>query len=128
LALGIDDNRKEAKSVHSIHKAVEFIQEHYAMNVRLSQVARQAGMSLSCFVRSFKQNVGVPFTTYLNIVRTTKAQEMIKENNLSMSATAFACGFRNQFHFTRTFKKFTGTTPSDFRKSIKKHSNLHVNQ
>ena len=74
-------------------------------------------MSVSCFQRAFKQEVGITFNKYVNSLRISKARRLLHENHKSMSEIAFACGYTNQYHFTRTFKKLMNTPPRSFRKS-----------
>jgi len=45
--------------------------------------------------------------------------ELLNEKGLSISDIAFACGFTNQFHFTRTFKKFMVVPPVVYRKTLR---------
>jgi len=75
-------------------------------------------MSISCFQRAFKREVGITFNKYVNSIRISKARHLLHDNHKSMSEIAFACGFTNQYHFTRTFKKLMNTPPRTFRKSL----------
>ncbi len=106
------------KHVEGMERALEFVHEHYAANIRLPEVARIAGMSVSCFSRRFKREMEVSFTDYVNRFRIAKAVDLLRENGGSMSEIAFACGFTNQFHFSRTFRKVIRTTPSSYRRSL----------
>ena len=57
------------------------------------------------------------FNKYVNSLRISKARQLLHENNKSMSEIAFACGYTNQYHFTRTFKRLMNMPPKSFRKS-----------
>ncbi len=114
----ISDSKESGRYMNGLHRALRYINRYYHTKIRLSQVAREAGMSVSCFERSFKDMVGVTFTTYVSELRIIRAIELLKEKNLPMSNIAFACGFTNQFHFTRTFKKVARVPPTVFRKSL----------
>ena len=121
-ALGIRETIERKgpdQEANGLHRAVRYIHKHLSTRIRVSQVAREAGMSVSCFERSFKKKMGTTFTGYVNGLRIQKAKELLEKNNLSMSHIAFACGFTNQFHFTRTFKKITNVSPSAFKKSLR---------
>lgn len=120
-ALGIkhtSDKNREKLSLNGIYRAIDLIQSRYTTRINLALVSREAGMSISSFVRSFKKETGITFTLYVNRLRVAKAAKMLKDDSVSMSDIAFACGFTNQFHFTRTFKKIMKDTPSNYRKSI----------
>jgi AraC-like DNA-binding protein/CheY-like chemotaxis protein len=103
---------------HPIWRALKYINEHLMDHISLEETARECGMSLSCFERAFKREVGMTFNKYVNSLRISKARQLLHENNKSMSEIAFACGYTNQYHFTRTFKKLMNTPPRTFRKSL----------
>jgi len=113
-----DEEREEGWN--SIFRAIRYINENYTKRLRLSEIAKEAGMSVSCFERTFKKETGITFTTYVNRLRISSAIKMLRRNGLSMSEIAFSCGFTNQFHFTRTFKKIMNVSPMTYRKSLQR--------
>ncbi len=122
-ALGAKDSREMKKFDYysnSLGRAIKYMDKNYSTKITLSLIAKEAGMSVSCFERTFKKKMGITFTTYLNNLRISKAIRMLKKGDFSISETAFACGFTNPSHFTRTFKKIINTSPKFYRKSLKK--------
>jgi YesN/AraC family two-component response regulator len=120
-ALGIrkvSSIKKNNNYLNGIYRAIDYIHRNYATKINLTDVTREAGMSISCFVRTFKKHSGITFTVYVNRLRIAKAIGIIEKENLSMSEIAFSCGFTNQFHFTRTFKKIMKMTPSRYKKTV----------
>jgi AraC-like DNA-binding protein len=111
------DGTWAGETENPIWRAIKYIHEHLREHIALEETARSCGMSLSCFQRTFKQEVGMTFNKYVNSLRISKARRLLHENNKSMSEIAFACGYNNQYHFTRTFKKLMNTPPRSFRKS-----------
>lgn len=81
-----------------LQRAISYIHENYGNCIRLSQVAREAGMSPSCFTRTFKARTGSTFSEYLNNFRINQAKKMLK-NNFPMARVIESCGFTNQIHF-----------------------------
>ena len=80
----------------SIQKAIQYINVNYCMPIKLTHVAREAGMSVSCLERAFKQTLGVTYSMYLNKVRIARAIQMLEEEvAFSIGEIAFACGFSN---------------------------------
>ncbi|MBI5967722.1 MAG: helix-turn-helix domain-containing protein [Deltaproteobacteria bacterium] len=116
-ALKMRENQ-EFKNSNSICRALRYINENYTKPLRLSQVAMEAGMSLSNFERTFKREMGITFSRFVNKLRISKATKMLKGNSLSMSEIAFDSGFTNQYHFTRMFKKIMNIPPIVYRKSL----------
>jgi AraC-like DNA-binding protein len=102
---------------HPIWRAIKYINEHLMDHITLEETAKECGMSLSCFQRAFKREVGMTFNKYVNTIRISKARQLLHENSKTMSEIAFACGYTNQYHFTRTFKRFSNMPPRSFRKS-----------
>ena len=116
--LGIrNDSRKEKPVYHSqsLEKAVDYISRNLTRRMKLANVAREAGMSTSCFTRLFKGEMEETFIPFVNNLRIAKSLNMLEKDHLSMSEIAFECGFANQYHFSRTFKKLTSTSPSGYR-------------
>ncbi len=110
--------KKDYQHMKGLYRGIGYINRYFNTKITLQQVAWEAGMSISTFTRKFKKTMGVTFTSYVNNLRISRAVEMLKEDDFSMSDIAFACGFTNQFHFTRTFKKIKKTTPTRFRKAL----------
>jgi len=102
-----------------IHKAIQYINTNYCLSLKLAHVAREAGMSVSCLERAFKKTLSVTYSVYLNKVRIARAIQMLEEGvEFSISEIAFACGFSNQYHFARMFRKMTQACPREFKKAV----------
>lgn len=110
--------REQKGTIYSLYRAVEYINKHYCSSIRLCNVAKEAGMSISSFVRIFKNNMGMNFSAYINKLRIAKAADMLKDPNHSIFEIASACGYTNQFHFSRTFKKIMKTSPMTYKKNF----------
>ncbi len=101
-------------------RGLEYMKNNCTVQLKLAEVSREAGMSRSSFERALKNRTGVTFTRYINGLRINIAMGLLGEAGRSMNDIAFACGFTNQYHFTRTFKKFAGVPPREFRKFLKR--------
>lgn len=68
--------------------------------------------------RIFKQKTGCTPKLYLNRLRIEKAKEMLSDtdNNYNVKITAAACGFNDQYYFSRMFKQMTGVSPAHWKK------------
>jgi YesN/AraC family two-component response regulator len=116
--LGIKE-RSFNRTQTGIQKAVQFINVNYCMPIKLAHVAREAGMSVSCLERAFKKTLSVTYSMYLNKVRIARAIQMLEEGvKFSIGEIAFACGFSNQYHFARMFRKMTQVCPREFKKAV----------
>jgi AraC-like DNA-binding protein len=99
---------------YDMQQLLTYIDEHYGENITLAFAARQMNFSESYFSKKFKKLTGLNFITYLNTVRVEQAAELLKHSGARISDIALSCGFGNVRSFNRTFKEYTGHTPSEF--------------
>jgi AraC-like DNA-binding protein len=81
-------------------------------------VADLANMSKEAFCRFFKERTGKTLTEFLSQVRIHHACQLLQETDFSVSQIAYQSGFQNLSYFNRTFKKFRGETPKEFREKF----------
>jgi len=116
---GVPKGRPAIPGGNGLLRAVEFIVRNCDHRILLAQAAREAGMSVSCFARTFRREMEETFVPYVNKLRVAKAIRFLEEGDLSMSEIAFESGFTNQYHFTRVFKKLAGTPPREFKRRLR---------
>lgn len=97
------------------HEAVHYIEQHYADNLQLEEVAQGAAMSPTYFSYMFKVLKGQTFVQYVNDVRIRKAIDLLRLTERSVLHICLETGFNNASHFNRMFKKATGMTPLKYR-------------
>jgi AraC-like DNA-binding protein len=102
-----------------ISRAIGYISKNFFTQLRLSQIARESAMSLSCFERTFKKEMGTTYAKFLNRFRISRAAKMLLEEDRSISEIAYACGFNNPYHFTRMFNRIMAVSPRAYRKSVR---------
>jgi AraC family transcriptional regulator len=86
--------------------------------LRLDELAREAGLSTSHFIRSFRETTGkTPYQFLLNR-RVQRAQILMRDPRTSLTEVAKSSGFANQHHMARMFRCVTGMTPSAYRQSV----------
>jgi AraC-like DNA-binding protein len=98
-----------------IWKARNFIQEHCSEEISLAQVAKAANTSTNYFSQKFKEATGTNFVHYVARTRFEKAAALLRERDLRVSEIAFATGFQSLSQFNRTFRKFAGKSPTEYR-------------
>lgn len=94
------------------HRVLRYIDVHLAENIRLASLAAVAGVSVSHFARAFKQSTGMPAHRYVIKRRIARARELLADPALSLPQIALRLGFSDHSHFTRHFRRETGTTPA----------------
>ncbi|NQX59680.1 response regulator transcription factor [Paenibacillus qinlingensis] len=101
----------------SIAKAIEFIVQNYANeDISLQKAAEKSGMSLSYFSRCFKDELGLSFTDFVIKLRMEKVKELLKAPGIRTSDAALAVGYEDYPHFAKTFKKYSGLSPNEYKK------------
>ncbi len=95
---------------------LNYIQNNYMNDVKLSYLAEQFSVSQEHLSRLFKKESGVGFKEYLTGFRLQKAQEMLThESGRAVSEVAYACGFNDGNYFSYKFKKAYGISPSQMK-------------
>lgn len=91
-----------------------YLEENYAQNITLEDMARTAGYSVFYFSRLFHRLTGKKPTEYLRQLRLQKAQELLGAG-LSVSEAAMRCGFNSPSYFCKNFREEYGAAPSACR-------------
>lgn len=97
-------------------RALAYMREHLGENLRRDDVARHAGVSPGHFAHVMTERMGCSFTDMLARMRVDRAKELLLRTNLSLSAIAVDCGFYDQSHFNKIFRKVAATSPGAFRR------------
>jgi AraC-like DNA-binding protein len=101
-----------------ITKAKDFIREHHAEDLSLSQVARFANASPFHFCKVFKRTTGLTFTKFLSCVRIESSKRLLINPQLRVSEVAYEAGFQSLTHFNRVFQKMLGQSPTEYRLKV----------
>ncbi|KAF3890925.1 helix-turn-helix domain-containing protein [Tolypothrix bouteillei VB521301] len=101
---------------HKLKQAIEYIEQHLGEKISLETIAQHLDISQCHFCHLFKQSMGVSPYQYVLQQRIEKAKHLLKQQKLTITNVALECGFANQTHFTKHFRKLTGTTPKAYRK------------
>lgn len=99
-----------------IKKAMVYVRQNLAKSMTLDEIAAHVGISKYYFTREFKRITGQSAFEFINTVRCKEAKRLIADGS-SVSEAARSCGFENMSYFSRTYKKFIGSTPSSAEKS-----------
>ena len=94
--------------------AREFIDGNYAGNVSLRELSALSGIGRYWLIKAFKAAYGIPPYAYLMNVRVRHAVRLLRDG-MEIAEAAAACGFADQSHLSRTFKRSTGITPGRFK-------------
>ncbi len=112
---GMPNSTVTLSQYHKIQQAVRFINDNYRNDICLDAVAWEVRMSPAHFSRTFKKVMSLSYQDYLNSLKITKANNLLRTSAKSVTEIAAFLGFADLTGFGRIFKKLTGHTPSAFR-------------
>lgn len=98
-----------------VEAGAKYLEKHYAdPDLSIGQLAEAAGVSQVYFRRLFKEIYSVSPIQYIRMFRIEKAKAMLCGEYASIEAVAYAVGFSNPYHFSKTFRQITGQQPSAY--------------
>ncbi|WP_297692137.1 AraC family transcriptional regulator [uncultured Eudoraea sp.] len=96
------------------------VRNNFKEEVTLAEIADKAGMTVPSFCRYFKKITNKTFIQFVNEYRLVHASKLLAEQPMSITDVCYESGFNNFSHFNKSFKGFTGQSPSEFRNRLKK--------
>jgi AraC family transcriptional regulator len=82
----------------------------------LGALAAAAGVGPTCLAQAFRRAYGTSVGAYVRGLRLARARALLATGERPLSDVALACGFYDQSHFTRLFRRETGVTPAAYRR------------
>lgn len=117
----IGECQMQREGLHQLSRARlsmvnDFIEDRLSQTITLEEMAAVAGYSASRFLLLFRNTTGFSPHQYVMRWRLERAHSLLSRTHISLSEIAADCGFSDQSHFIRLFKRHTGQTPHKFRK------------
>lgn len=101
----------------SIEKASAYIQENLDRDLSIQTISRSTSISKSVLYKAFHDHYHCTVGSYINAKRVEKSMELLTKTNLSVEEIAQRVGFSGASYYSKTFKKQTGLSPLQYRKS-----------
>ena len=99
-----------------VTRAAAYLQQNFASDLTLAELARFCAVSPEHFSRLFKRETGVGFRDYLNLLRLQRAEQLLKQQrDRSVAQIAAECGFGDSNYFSVKFKKMYGISPKQLQ-------------
>lgn len=102
----------------TLRRCIALMEARLDGDLALDELAREAGLSPSHFIRSFRESTGKTPYQFLLERRVQRAQSLMRNRRASLAEIAISSGFANQHHMARIFRSFAGVTPTAFRRSL----------
>ena len=103
----------------TIRDVLNFVDFHYMEPLSLESLALRYSVNKNYLSTRFSKEVGMTLTDYINLTRVRRSLKLLNDSSLSMQDVAERVGFTDANYYTRTFKKIHGTTPHEYRRSLK---------
>lgn len=105
------------KDNNVIVEIASFLEKHYHEDISLADIASRFFLSREYISRKFKQEFEVNLSDYLGQIRMSKAKVLLCNPNLRISQVAEMVGYQDEKYFSKVFKKMSGMTPNEYRKT-----------
>ncbi len=129
LFFHIQRNRLERKPIVNcqIHDDIElarrYFQDHYSEAISIEDYATKHGMSVSWFLKNFRQVTGSSPMQYILSLRINNAATLLETSDYNVTEISTIVGYDNPLYFSRIFKKQKGMSPSEYRKNVSSEGN-----
>lgn len=97
-------------------RVADYIDRNFREDITLGSLSEMVGISKSYIARMLKRELKVTSTEYLHRVRTANACRLLLNTDKSISQISEEVGFKEQYYFTRVFKRIYSTTPTEYKK------------
>ena len=92
-----------------------YVRRHLSEPVTVADVAKHLFRGRSRLSTDFKKETGINLSDFIMSQKIAEAKKLLRYSGKPISAVTLYLGFSSQSHFTRTFKKYTGLTPKEYR-------------
>lgn len=116
----INAQSKSKIPISEMEEAVRYFHINYNKPICIEDYAAEHHMSVSWFIRSFKEYTKTTPTQYLLSLRISNAQALLQTTDHNVTEIASMVGYDNSLYFSRLFKKLNGLSPLQYRKQNKK--------
>lgn len=111
---------EEDKANQYVRKAVEYIQNNYCNQIKVTDIANYVCLNRSYLYTLFQNSLKMSPQEFLTVFRLTKAEELLQLTDLTIESIALSCGYSDPMVFTKAFQKRKKMSPSNYRKTMQK--------
>jgi AraC family transcriptional regulator len=119
-SLGTAPSERRGLSKQQLRRVLEFIEENLERDLRLAELSRIAGVSLTQIKALFRESIGTSAHQHIIARRIERAKNLLSGSDLSMAEIAGACGFTHQSHMAKHLRRATGMPPRALKRLLAK--------
>ncbi len=104
-----------ARQKEAVSATIDYLRDSFHTHITLEELATHIFLSKDYLNRIFREETGLPINAFLQRLRVDEACRLLSTTDRTVSDIAAACGFCDGKSFYATFKRYTNTTPGDYR-------------
>jgi AraC-like DNA-binding protein len=117
---------EKSQGDRSIAEIIEWVRIHALSDISVSVVAEQFKYNKNYLSRFFKKKTGFNLQEYINLVKISKAKDLLTRSSYSVKEIADRVGIADEKYFMRMFRQYESMTPTEYRKAFYRiHLNNH---
>lgn len=105
----------DSNNAQTAEKIKHYIDEHYRENIRIKDIADNLFLTSTYICLIFKNEVGITINKYITQMRIEEAKNLLKNTNMTIAQIALSVGYTDTTYFSKLFKSYTGSNPSEMR-------------
>ena len=113
-------------TINDIERAAHYFKDNYNKQISIEQYAEEHLMSVNWFIHSFKSVMKISPMQYIISLRISMAKGYLENSAKNISEISNEVGYDNALYFSRLFRKYTGMTPTEYRKRNRKETEFCV--
>lgn len=114
LTIAIEKIRYEG--YRSLKKSIKHIHSFYTQKIQIPSLAKMEGLSNSRYITLFTKEMGKTPSNYITSLRISKACDFLTTSDMQIGEIGVAVGYKDQYFFSKIFKKNMGISPLEYRK------------
>ena len=116
--------RGEGEETYSVHERIQdvlhYLDENMERMISRREAAKYVFLNEDYFSRVFRKETGIGYKEYVLKQKMDYAKKLLGDTDMSVALIASKVGYENFTNFTQMFRKYTGTTPTEYRKKASK--------
>ncbi len=119
ILLTIAVGKARNNGYRALRSSIKYIHLNYTEKIQIPHLAKLEGLSNSRYITVFSKEMGKTPSEYILDLRLARARDLLLSTNMEISRVGVSCGYKDQYFFSKIFKKHMGISPQEYRKTHK---------